>query len=170
MLQYATTRQKLRFHTVVYRKGIKESIYKSNVLSDLMPEIGTTCIKGKHKCPEKEWSYDNELYFCHSNDFTNKHMYFLHYSKHCQVKTGPTLAPHVELFWNSCLVLLAWIPLGLQCYYAAGHSFLLCTDLLWDQREDLLERIVIFSDRIHSAWYVPMADCAVVSKTQNKSL
>ena len=168
MLQYAITRQKWRFSTVVSCQGIRELIYKFNVLSYLMPEISTRCIKGKCRSPKKEWSYDNELYFCHSNDFTNTHMYFLPYSKHCQAKTGPSLTPHVELFWESCLVLLALISLVLQCYYTAGQSFLLCTDLIWDQKEDLLERIVIFSCQTHPAWYMPMADCIVVNKRQNK--
>lgn len=156
------------FSAVVSCQGIRELIYKSNVLSDLMPEIGTRCIKGKCKSPPKEWG--NELYFCHSNAFTNKYMYFLPYSKHCQAKKGPTWTPHVELFWESCSVLLALMSLGLQCYYTAGQSFLLCSDLTWHQKEDLLERIVISSDRTHPAWYMPTADCAVVSKRQNKSL
>lgn len=116
-----------------------------------MPEIGTRCIKGKRKSPKKEWTSANELYFCHSNDFTNEHMYFLPYSKPCQAKPGPALTLHVELFWESCLVLLALISLALQCYYTTGQSFLLCTDLIWDQKEDLSEKTVIFSDRTHRA-------------------
>lgn len=170
MLQYAITRQKWRFSTVVSCQGISELIYISNVLSDFMPEIGTRCIKGKCKSPPKKWTSANELYFCHSNDFTNEHMYFLPYSKPCQAKPGPALTLHVELFWESCLVLLALISLALQCYYTTGQSFLLCTDLIWDQKEDLSEKTVIFSDRTHRAWYVPVAYCTVVKKRQNKSL
>lgn len=74
VLQYTITHYKWRFSIVVSSQGIRELIYKSNVMSILMSEIATSCVKGKSKSPKKEWSNDNEQYSCHNNDFTKKHV------------------------------------------------------------------------------------------------
>lgn len=118
------------FSTVESCQGIRELIYKSNILSDLMPESSTRCNKGKHKSlPSK-----NKVRVMNYTSATAMILLITHvlsiFYKHSQAKRESTLTLHVQLFWESCLVLLALVSLALQGYHTAGQSFLLCTDLV----------------------------------------
>lgn len=77
------------FSTVESCQGIRELIYKSNILSDLMPESSTRCNKGKHKSPPRK----NKVRVMNYTSATAMFLLITHvpsiFYKHCQAKENP---------------------------------------------------------------------------------